>query len=127
MKIGTRFKVEFITVSDNACRALGYRNSKMLLSPDKAVGDEHALCGAILYDVIEPPEPRESRVRWTDPSGKVYEKLRPEDTIEKGDIFWQASQQYFGPVLTTVGSIVREVIDDMIFLRPVKEYCNEIL
>ena len=121
MKIGTRFKVEFITVSDNACRVIGNRNSKMLLSPDKAVGDEYALCGAILHDVVEPPEPPAPRERWTDPSGKVYEKLRPEDTIQKGDIFWQASQQYFGPVFTTVGKVVREVIDDLIFLRPVKD------
>lgn len=56
MRIGTKFKVEFIQVGNNACRAVGSRNSKIILSPDHAVGGD-TLCGATLYDVIEPPKP----------------------------------------------------------------------
>jgi hypothetical protein len=116
MKIGTRFKVEFIKIDSHYCQAIGPASTGKLISPDRTFPID-ALFRATLLDVIEPPEPR---VRWTDPKGKAYEILREGEYIQAGDVIWSESPYdiRIRPVSLSIGTVV--VGGDYI-LRPVKD------
>jgi hypothetical protein len=87
MKPGTKFKLQCEVGYSGSIFTTSIKGGKLQLHRQSFGGETNELLYSDFLDVSDIVTPSEPRKRFTDVDGRIYEVLRPDDIVEKEDIY----------------------------------------